>query len=601
MQAAPAPVPPVRTSLSSAFGPTGATSPAAGGSDGDGGSPLDGLSGDKAPSRLPKVALWAGIGVVVLGGLYTGAQLFYADKVPPGTTVAGVEVGGLDSAAAVTTLEKGLAGRAKEPVTLQAGTSTTTLDPAAAGLAFDAEATVDELTSFSMNPARLWKQVFGGSDVEPVTTVDSAKLATQVEALEGSLNLEPVDGTVVFADGQPVATPAVDGAEIVADKAVEIIETSWLTASGPLELPTTAVTPEVTQEETDAALAQAQTLVSAPVTVEVGGQRAQLTPDVLAESAAFNVTDGSLQLAMDGATLLEAVVAGTDDLLSEAADAKFVFVNGAPVIQGGAPGTTIDPATLSAAVATAGLGTDRTAAVELVESDPAESVAALEALGVKEKISEFSTPLTNDALRTENLRVGASKVNGTLIKPGETFSLVETLSPITVAGGYHSSGIVQDGKHVEGIGGGLSQMATTTYNAGFFAGFDDVEHRQHSYWFTRYPAGREATIFVGSIDMKFKNDTPYGALMQAWVAGGQLHVAIWSTKYYEVQTTSSGQQNVVEPTTVTHSGADCVPQPKGNPGFSITTYRKVLLEGKVVKDEKDTWRYKPDNQVVCAP
>ncbi|MET4224489.1 VanW family protein [Oerskovia enterophila] len=598
--ATPAPSAPARTSVTSAFTPVGAAAPANVEPPADD-SPLAGLSGDKAPSRLPKVALWAGIGVVVLGGLYTGAQWFYSDKVPPETTVAGVEVGGLDRTSAVAALEKGLSGRAKEPITLQAGEATTTLDPAAAGLAFDAQATADELTSFSMSPVQLWKQLFGGEDELPVTTVDKTKLAAQVAEIEAGLNLEPVDGSVVFTDGQPTATPAQDGAEVVTDEATTIIESSWLTAAQPLELPTDPIAPAITQAETDAALAQATTLVSAPVTVEVGGQRAELSPAVLAEAAAFNAADGSLQLTFDGATLLEAVVDGTDNLLNAAADAKFVFVNGAPVIEGGAPGTTIDPAALSAAVATAGAGTERTATVELVESDPAQSVAALEALGVKEKVSEFSTPLTNDAQRTENLRVGASKVNGTLVLPGETFSLTETLSPITKAGGYFSAGIVQDGKHVDGIGGGLSQMATTTYNAGFFAGLDDVEHRQHSYWFTRYPAGREATIFVGSIDMKFKNDTPYGVLMQSWVAGGELHVAIWSTKYYEVQTSEGEKRNVVQPTTVTHSGADCVPQPKGNPGFTITTPRKVLLDGKVVKDEKNTWTYKPDNQVVCAP
>ncbi|MBE7700341.1 VanW family protein [Oerskovia sp. Sa1BUA8] len=606
--ATPAPAPPTRPTLASAFTPVGASTPStasstapSSGGPSDGGSPLDGFSGDKAPSRLPKVALWAGVGVLVLGGLYTGAQWFYSDKVPPSTTVAGVDIGGLDEQAAVAALEKGLGGRAAEPITLEAAGSTTTLDPAAAGLAFDAQATADELTSFSMSPAQLWKHVFGGGEEEPVTTTDPAKLEAQVAELKARLTVEPVDGNVVFTDGKPVATLAQDGASIIEDESIEIISTSWLTSSEPLELPTTPQAPDITQEETDAALAQAESVVSAPVTVAVGGQQAELTPDVLVSAASFNAVEGSLQLAFDGATLLEAVVDRTDDLLNEAADAKFVFVDGAPAIEGGAPGTTIDPAALSSAVSTAALGTDRTAAVELVESDPEQSVAALEALGVKEKISEFSTPLTNDSLRTENLRVGASKVNGTLVKPGETFSLIETLSPITTAGGYHSSGIVQDGKHVEGIGGGLSQMATTTYNAGFFAGLEDVEHRQHSYWFSRYPAGREATIFVGSIDMKFKNDTPYGVLMQSWVGGGKLHVAIWSTKYYEVQTTEGEMRNVVQPTTVTHSGADCVPQPKGNPGFTITTPRKVLLNGEVVKDEKDTWTYKPDNQVVCEP
>jgi len=543
--------------------------------------------------------LWTGVGVLVLGGLYTGAQWFFSDKVPSGTSVAGVDVGGLTRTAAQERLEAELGPRAAEPVTLAAGEASTTLDPATAGLTFDAAATAEELTAFSMSPARLWQHLFGGKDEAPVVTVDDAALDAQVETLRGSLEIAPVDGTVQFVDGAPTSTPAADGSALVADEVPGVITSSWLVTEGPVELPTEPVEPAITQDETDAALAQAQKVVSAPVVVSVGGQSPELPPEALAAAASFPATDGVLSLTFDGAALVQAVVDRTNDLLTAADDAHFVFRDGVPVIEGGAPGTTIDPEAIAAAVTTAASGDERTATVELVESDPEQSVAALEALGVKEKVAEFSTPVPNVPVRTANLRRGAEKVTGTLVKPGETFSLVDTLSPITIEGGYFAAGIVESGRHTEGVGGGLSQMATTTYNAAFFAGLEDVEHRPHSYWFDRYPAGREATIFVGSIDMKFKNDTPYGVLMQSWVGGGQLHVAIWSTKYYDVETSSSGKSNVVQPTTVTHSGADCAPTPAGSPGFSITNYRKVYLEGELVKDESYRWTYKPDNAVVC--
>jgi vancomycin resistance protein YoaR len=214
-------------------------------------------------------------------------------------------------------------------------------------------------------------------------------------------------------------------------------------------------------------------------------------------------------------------------------------------------------------------------------------------------VSSFSTPLTSEPIRTKNLERGAELLTGALVKPGETFSLIDTLSPITVENGYYAAGIVSNGIHTEGVGGGLSQMGTTTYNAGYFAGYDDVEHRPHSYWFDRYPAGREATIYVGALDVKFKNDTPYGALMQSWVSGGELHVRIWSTEHYEVRTSDSGKRNVVPTTTVHRTGADCEPYPAGNDGFSITNYRKVYLDGDLVKDESYSWTYKPDNGIVC--
>lgn len=562
-------------------------------------SPFEGFDEDGPRRGWARGLLWTGVAVLVLGGLYTGAQWFFSDKVPSGTSVAGVDVGGLSRTAAEDRLESELGPRAAEPITLVAGEASTTLDPATAGLTFDAAGTAEELTSFSMNPARLWQHLFGGKDAEPVVTVDDAALDAQVEALRGSLEIEPVDGSVQFVDGAPTSTPAADGSALVTEEVPATITESWLVTDGPVELPTEPVEPTITQDETDAALALAEKVVSAPVVVSVGGQSPELPPEALAAAASFAATDGVLTLAFDGPALVQSVVDRTNDLLTAADDAHFVFRDGAPVIEGGEPGTTIDPAAIATAVTTAASGDERTATVELVESDPEQSVAALEALGIKEKVSEFSTPVPNVPVRTANLKRGAEKVDGTLVKPGETFSLVDTLSPITLEGGYFAAGIVESGRHTEGVGGGLSQMATTTYNAGFFAGLEDVEHRPHSYWFERYPAGREATIFVGSIDMKFKNDTPYGVLMQSWVGGGQLHVAIWSTKYYDVETSSSGKSNVVQPTTVTHSGADCAPTPAGSPGFSITNYRKVYHEGELVKDESYRWTYKPDNAVVC--
>ena len=123
-----------------------------------------------------------------------------------------------------------------------------------------------------------------------------------------------------------------------------------------------------------------------------------------------------------------------------------------------------------------------------------------------------------------NITNGASKISGTLIRPGETFSLTDALGPIDAAHGFVEAGAIVSGEHTDAWGGGLSQISTTTYNAAFLAGFEDIEHRPHSEWFARYPEGREATIFTGTLDMRWKNNTPYGALVQAWVAGGRVYV-----------------------------------------------------------------------------
>jgi vancomycin resistance protein YoaR len=561
---------------------------------------LGSLVGDGQPSRAPRALLWTGGGVVVVAGLYVGAQWLFADKVPSGTQVAGVDVGGVTRDQAAARLEHGLAARAKEPIEITAGKASTTQDPADAGLSLDADATVARLAGFSLSPARLWEHLFGGDDAAPVIHVDQAKLDGAVDGLVDGLTTAPVDGTVVFADGKAVATKAHDGARVEPAVAAEALRTRWLVDAGPFELPTKAVAPDVTQEETDAALAQAKKIVSAPVVVEVGDQHPELPAAALADAVSFSASKGALAPAFDGGKLVDAVVERTNDLLTTPDDAHFEFVGGKPTVVGGRAGTTLDPKALAAAVKKAALGEDRTAAVELVQQDPEDSRAALEKLGVKQVISSFDTPLTNEHIRTQNLIRGAQLLTGTLVKPGETFSLIDSLSPITVANGYFAAGVISNGVHTEGVGGGLSQMATTTYNAGFFAGYTDVQHRQHSYWFNRYPPGREATIYVGSLDMKFKNDTPYGAVMQAWVGGGRLHVQIWSTPYYTVKSSVGDKRNVVPATIVHKSGPDCENYPKGNDGFRITNYRKVYKGSSLVKDESYTWTYKPDNGIVCG-
>src|SRR5699024_4421885 len=81
------------------------------------------------------------------------------------------------------------------------------------------------------------------------------------------------------------------------------------------------------------------------------------------------------------------------------------------------------------------------------------------------------------------------RVNGTVVMPGEEFNLDSILAPVTTDNGYHSSGVVESGVTTDAIGGGLSQIATMSYNAGFLGGMDIIEYKPHSRWFDRYPRG----------------------------------------------------------------------------------------------------------------
>jgi vancomycin resistance protein YoaR len=567
-----------------------------------GGSPMDAFPDQDESRQWPRVLGVVAAVVLVLAGLYVGALWYFGDKVPAGATVAGVEIGGLTEDAAVERLEDGLAAATSEPIAVVAGERRTTLEPTEAGLELDARATVEGLTGFGLEPSRLWRHLFGAADVEPVTRVDRDALEAAVVGVSDSLRSEPVDGTVVFVDAQPQATDAETGTAVDVEPAVDLLAAEWLTASRPVELPTQELEPTITNDEVRRVMRDvARPLAGAPVSVAVADQLAELPVPVLTSTASFVAEEGRLELRMDGEALVEEVLARTTDLLAEAKDAAFEFQDGVPVIVPGTPGSTLEPEGLADAVSAAATGQDRTARVELVEVDPERTTAELESLGVETKVAEFSTPITADADRTHNLVVAARKVTGTLVRPEEVFSLNDTLNPVTAEAGYREAGVVVNGVLTKGVGGGLSQMGTTVYNVGFLAGLDDVEHRPHSFWFSRYPEGREATIYGNVLDVKIGNNTPYGVLLQSWVADGRLHVAAWSTPYWEVRHSTSERSDVVQPSTVYNTSGDCISQPAGNPGFKVTVTRRLLLDGEVQREESNSWRYKPQDAIVCGP
>ena len=153
--------------------------------------------------------------------------------------------------------------------------------------------------------------------------------------------------------------------------------------------------------------------------------------------------------------------------------------------------------------------------VKATVKEPDFTTEDARALGIKEQVSTFTTYYPYAEYRNINIGRAAELVNGTVLKPGETFSLNDTVGERTAENGFTEGFIISDGVFKEDFGGGVSQMATTTFNAMFFAGLEDVEHKPHSFYIDRYPVGREATVAWGAVDLRFKNDTDHGVLIQA--------------------------------------------------------------------------------------
>ncbi|MFA7514391.1 MAG: VanW family protein, partial [Mycolicibacterium vanbaalenii] len=195
----------------------------------------------------------------------------------------------------------------------------------------------------------------------------------------------------------------------------------------------------------------------------------------------------------------------------------------------------------------------------------------------------------------------AGAIDGIVVAPGETFSLNGATNPRNAANGYVEAGIILNGKPDSGIGGGVSQVATTLFNAAYFAGMELVEHQEHSYYISRYPAGREATVFGDAIDVKFRNDGPTPVQIQTTWTSSAITVQLVGIKRYEVTSAQSPRSAPTSPRTITIPAGESCSASSGAPGFTITDTRTLrdIVTGDT-RTESHTVSYDPIPKVVCG-
>ena len=221
-------------------------------------------------------------------------------------------------------------------------------------------------------------------------------------------------------------------------------------------------------------------------------------------------------------------------------------------------------------------------------------------------MSEFTTPYNCCEPRVTNIQRAAEILDGTIIPAGGRFSLNEALGERTLARGFVSAPQIAGGRLEEAVGGGVSQVSTTLYNAAFFAGLDLVAHTPHQFWISRYPKGREATLSYGGPEMVFVNDWPAAILMSVAAGSNGVTVKFFSTKLgRRVETETGEPTDVVEPAT-THEEKDptlkpgerVVDQELGGEGFTISYTRKVWAGDTLKRDEHYTWKYDPEDAFI---
>lgn len=583
--------------------------------------------------------------VVVIGANAAGTG-----RVREGTTVAGRPMGDLDAAdarKAIAALGEELAAR---PLTLFAGDREVVLEPSKVGFRIDVDATVEAALAAGegkgfFEAVALWFR--GGARALPlVVAIDDAALHHLADEWEPQLvDDPPFDGGIAVEGGRPVAQPPRAGTGI--DRAAlreRIVAALARAAAEPVEVPRTRVEPRLDAADIEHALDRARAILAGPVVLvreaeaaapapaappprKKGKKRKKAEPEEEAPAEAM----GPIEVAFDEATLAGALrtraeLAPSPHLVVEldpqalaptlervakkledpARDARFEIDERDQVtIVPSRVGTKVDPAKVADAILRAAGTPDRRGPLPVEHgAKPALTTEDAQALGIRGLVSKFNTQFPCCQPRVKNIRRIAELIDGVIVKPGDRFSVNELVGPRTAERGFVLAPSIEDGEMVDTVGGGVSQFATTLYNAVLDGGYAIVERKPHSFWFSRYPMGHEATLSFPKPDLVFRNDTAAGVLIKAEVGKTYVKVRLFGDNGgRRVERKVSGRFELKEPPNEYLANDSIDPEEEevkeqGQAGWSLDVGRVVHFPDGTKKEEERRVRYRARPRVV---
>lgn len=534
----------------------------------------------------------------------------------PGLELSGVELGGLRSDALRAVIADVAADRAAIEITAVRDDEQVTATAADIGYRLDVDRTVVAVLDRGRqaNPiAALADHIraFSGTiPIEPVQTIDAAQLDTWVTMTADELSLASVAGgvwfegaTVLREDPQPGARVLVDPLRAAARDAV------FRGYPTTIRVVTEPVSAELDRSEVDAAFAAAIAAVSAPVRLFRQDASYTFTPEEL--GTILRVVRGgagepTLKLDADpGATAEVLTPQERAPFESDPVDARFTVAGPTVLISESAAGLRFDPALTAEQVLALATGDGpREAAFVLEVVEPDLSSEEARGLNIVEQVSTFTTNHPCCQSRVQNIHRIADLVDGAVIRPGETFSLNGHVGDRTAAKGFVPGGAIQDGEFVDEIGGGVSQFTTTMFNAAYFGGYGIVEHKPHSYYISRYPEGREATLNFPTVDLRIRNTSPHGILVQTSYTDTSITVSFYGKRWVTVESITGPRTNPRSSETEYREnpelpvGDERVVQEGGTPGFDVTVTRILRFPNGEVKQEEYRTTYLAEPTII---
>jgi vancomycin resistance protein YoaR len=546
------------------------------------------------------------VAVVAIAGAYLWLVLSAGTGVHPGTTVLGIAIGGMTREEAIETLQRRVGADARKHFTLVAGEDQFRVSPKDLGIRLRLPATVDQAIGRSWNPVTALQNRFGTAELAPLVAVDDTVLDQEIARLAQAIDTTPVEPTLSVSGGKATLTPGVPGVELDQRVTRELVVDRLLEPRETLDLPLLTISPAVTEEAAQRARALAKAAITEPVTVQAGGVTATIPSSALVQALSFAGEDHELVPRLDGAVLHESIADQLSEVETPGRDATFQITKGVPVVVPSLVGRGIEDEELASAVigVLGAAGDARNVTVSFGVREPELTTDEAKALGVTEKLSTFTQNFPYAAYRVQNIGQAAEYINGTLLLPGDVFSMNEVIRERTPENGYTVGFVIGPGGiFEEQQGGGVSASATAVWTAAFFAGMEQVSTRAHSIYISRYQPGLEATVAWGLFDMQFRNAKGNAVFITTKMTNTSLRVTFWGTREYDEITAEFGPKTNIRPYSVIERKKKikegCIEQ-SGVDGFNINVDRVFYKAGAEVKRETFTTSYRPAPKVKCG-
>jgi vancomycin resistance protein YoaR len=528
------------------------------------------------------LALILGLALLV-GGVYVAAYAVAGDKVPIGTTVAGVDIGGHDQASAAEVLRQGLAQRATTPFTVVINGRRQQVLPTQVGLAVDYAASVSKAAAGrSWRPSDLWRHYTDGVAYQPVVTLDQDELAALLRRLDVSDGRTATDGGVVFRRDSFTVRPPRAGLTIDPRSAGTAFWNAYLTDDPSVQLRLAMTAPTI-----DAAAIHrfvrrfANRAMTSAVELHFGSASLHLSPADYGHLLVARHVGDRLRPAVQARSLMKLT---KHDLSGARADrpqpATVTLVQGRPHVVPARPGLRFRSGAVGTALLRAIDSPHRTARVRPTLARASFTTADARRLGIRQQLASYAVRLPRGP-HGAAVVAALGRIDGTVLKPGQSLSLRARLGGSTPTGA------------------GGDALATAVFNAAWLGGLQVTSHATRTSYAGSAPVGRDASLRDGR-DLTIRDHSKYGVLVSAVTSHARsLTVSLWSTPRWTVSSRHSQRSHDVPAgRSVVHAQA-CTPR-QGRDGFEVTVTRSFAQGGDVDHTSAYTVTYAPRDAVVCA-